>query len=49
VLGGLIGVLGCEGGGDNVVEKPAAEKGNKSKLDRLAEKASALPKGKKGK
>jgi len=44
-LGGLLGVLGCEGGGDNTVEKPAAEKGNRSKLQ-FKEKVDALPKAK---
>ncbi len=48
-LGSLLGVLGCDGGGENVVEKPAVEKGNRAKLDRLSEKAAALPKAKKGK
>ena len=43
------GFLGCDGGGENVVEKPAVERGNRSKLDRLAEKAAICPKPEEGK
>jgi len=45
-LGSVMGALGCDGGGETVVEKPAIEKGNRGKLDKLMEKASAAPKGK---
>ena len=48
-LGILLGAVGCDGGGENVVEKPAIEGGNKTKLDRLTNKAANLPKAKKGK
>jgi len=47
-LGGLLGVLGCDGG-DTTVTTPPVAKGNRSKLDALKEQAAALPKAKKGK
>ncbi len=48
-LGSLLGVLGCDGGGETTVTTPATPKGNRSKLDALKEKTAALPKEKKGK
>jgi hypothetical protein len=48
-LGSLLGVLGCDGGGETTVEKPAVDGGNKSKLDRLKGKVEALPAPKKRK
>jgi len=48
-LGGVLGVLGCDGGGENIVEKPAVPKGNRARLDARGPKAAALPKATEGK